>query len=213
MSVEHFSTEHSLLYMELFGMKRVLVLTGTPGVGKSSVASLLASRLDGVHVNLSELVKSKGLDCGLDRKRETLIANTRSVSKQVEEIVARSDGYIVVEGHFAGDVIKAEDAFLVLVLRRNPDELRKVLRARGFKESKVVENVAAEILDTCLSDAVEAYGEEKVCEVDVSGRTEEEVAEEIFCVVEGQRECRKRIVDWLAKLEMQGRLDEFLASF
>ncbi|MDH5634564.1 MAG: adenylate kinase family protein [Candidatus Bathyarchaeota archaeon] len=194
-------------------MKRVLVLTGTPGVGKSSVARLLASRLAGVHINLSELVKSKGLDCGLDRKRETLIADTRNVSKQVGEIVAQSDGYIVVEGHFAVDVVKAEDAFLVLVLRRNPDELRKVLRKRGFKESKVLENVAAEILDICLSDAVETYGEERVCEVDVSGRTEEEVAEEIFCVVEGHKECRTGVVDWLAKLEMEGRLDEFLASF
>jgi adenylate kinase len=199
--------------MELFGMKRVVVLTGTPGVGKSSVARLLASRLNGGHINLSELVKSKGLDCGVDRKRETLIADTKNVAKKVEEIVAQSTGYVVVEGHFAVDIVKAEDAFLVLVLRRSPDELRKVLRAREFKESKVVENVAAEILDICLIDAVEAYGEEKVCEVDVSGRTEEEVSEEIFCFVEGNKECRTGIVDWLAKLEMEGRLDEFLASF
>ena len=194
-------------------MRRVLVLTGTPGVGKSSVARLLASRLRGVHVNLSELVKNKGLDCGLDRKRETLIADTRNVSKRVGEIVAQSDGFIIVEGHFAVDVIKAEDAFLVLVLRRNPDELRKVLRERGFGKSKVVENVAAEILDVCLFNAVEAYGEEKVCEVDVSGRTEEEVAAEIFCLVEGRKGCRTGIVDWLARLELEGRLDEFLASF
>jgi adenylate kinase len=193
-------------------VKRILVLTGTPGVGKSSVARLLASRLDGVHINLSELVKSKGLNCGLDRNRETMIVDTKNVSKRVGEIVAQSEGYIVVEGHFAMDVVKAKDAFLVLVLRRNPDELRKALRERGFKESKVVENVAAEILDVCLFDAVQTYGEEKVCEVDVSGRTEDEVAEEIFSVVEGQRECCKRVVDWLAKLEMEGRLDEFLAS-
>jgi adenylate kinase len=194
-------------------MKRVLVLTGTPGVGKSSVARILASRLKGVHINLSELVMSKGLDCGSDRKRETLIADTQKVSKRVGEIVAQSDGFIVVEGHFAMDVMKAENAFWVLVLRRNPDELRRVLRERGFRESKVVENVAAEILDVCLSDAVEAYGEKRVCEVDVSGRTEEEVAEEVICVVEGRKECRAGIVDWLARLELEGRLDEFLASF
>ena len=211
--MEHLGRERVFLYMELFGMKRVLVLTGTPGVGKSSVARLLASRLNGVHINLSELVKSKGLDCGLDRKRETLIADTKNVAKKVEEIVAQSDGYVVVEGHFAVDVVKAEDAFLVLVLRRNPDELRGVLRARAFRESKVVENVAAEILDVCLIDAVEAYGEEKVYEVDVSGRTEEEVSEEVFCLVEGNKKCRTGIVHWLAKLEMEGRLDEFLASF
>jgi len=53
-------------------MKRVLVVVGTPGVGKSSVSSMLASRLSGIHVNLSGLVNKESLSCGLDEKRGTL---------------------------------------------------------------------------------------------------------------------------------------------
>ncbi|MDH5448258.1 MAG: adenylate kinase family protein [Candidatus Bathyarchaeota archaeon] len=191
-------------------MKRVLVLAGTPGVGKSSVSSLLTSRLCGILVSLGNLVRHEGLSCGLDKNRGTLIADSERVSKRVRGIIEQTKGYVIVDGHFAMDVVAAEDVFLAFVLRRNPDELREILKERGFKEGKIAENVAAEILDVCLFDAVKAYGEKKVCEVDVSGRTVEEVVDEIMCVVNGRSKCRVGVVDWLTKLESEGRLDEFL---
>ncbi len=194
-------------------MKRVLIVTGTPGVGKSSVAGLLASRLNGTHVSLGDLVKSEGLSCGLDRKRDTLIADSEKISKRVREVVGQGEGYVVVDGHFAMDVVEAEDLQFAFVLRRDPNELREVLKKRGYKESKVAENVAAEVLDVCLFEAVEAYGEEKVCEVDVSGKTVEGVVDEILCVVEGRKKCRINVVDWLTKLELERRLEEFLKTF
>jgi adenylate kinase len=193
-------------------MRQVLVLTGTPGVGKTSVAMLLAQRVKGAYVNLSELVKSEGLSCGFDRKRDTLIADSEEVSKRVGTVIARAKGCVILEGHFAVDVVAKEDASKVFVLRRNPDELRRTLMNRKFKESKIAENVAAEILDVCLFDAVKAYGEEKVCEIDVSGRAVKDVVEELFSVVKGRGKCRVGSVDWLTKLEMEGRLDQFLAS-
>ncbi|MFP3985357.1 MAG: adenylate kinase family protein [Candidatus Bathyarchaeia archaeon] len=198
---------------EVLPMKRVVVVTGTPGVGKSSVSNRLAARLGGVHVDLGDLVEREGLSCGLDEKRGTLIADLDRVSKRVEEFVSRCKGYVVVDGHFAMNVVAAEKVFFAFVLRRDPDELRKALRLRGFVESKVAENVAAEVLDVCLFDAVEVYGREKVCEVDVSGKTVEAVVDEIACVVEDRRKCWLGVVDWLAKLEFEGRLEEFLSSF
>lgn len=194
-------------------MKRVLVIVGTPGVGKSSVSSMLALRLGGVHVSLGDLIKQEGLSCGFDKKRETLIADVKKVNKRVEEIIGQSEGYVIIDGHFAMDIVVKKDVFLAFVLRRDPDELEKVLKKRGFKESKVAENVAAEILDVCLFDALKAYGEEKVCEVDASSKAVEEVVEEIVQIIDGRRRCRVGEVDWLTRLELEGRLDEFLASF
>lgn len=194
-------------------MKRILVLIGTPGVGKSSISESLATRLGGVHISLSDLVRNEGLSCGFDTKRETLIADEEKVSKRLKEISKKVEGYVIIDGHFAMDVITAVDVFLAFVLRRNPDELQEVLRERGFSEGKISENVAAEILDVCLFDAVKAYGEQKVCEVNVSNRSIDEITEEIACVVNGGMKCRIGIVDWLTKLESEGRLDSFLASF
>ncbi len=194
-------------------MKRVLVVIGTPGVGKSSVSSLLASRLAGVQVNLGDLVKQEGLSCGFDEKRETLIADVMKVSRRIEEIIGQSEGYVIVDGHFAMDTVATEDVLLAFVLRRNPDELSKILKKRGYKESKVAENIAAEVLDVCLFDEVKAYGKNKICEVDVSGRTIEDIVDEIICILNGCGKCRIGFVDWLTKLEVEGRLDEFLTTF
>ncbi len=193
-------------------MKQVLVLVGTPGVGKSSVARLLANRLEGIHVDVGALVKKEGLSHGVDETRDTLIADLKKVSRRVARILKEAGSVVIVEGHFAMEVVAADDVSLAFVLRRDPDELREALRARAFKEDKVAENVAAEILDVCLFDAVEAYGEGKVCEVDASGKTVAEVTNEIVGIVEGKKDCRVSVVDWLTKLELEGRLDEFLRA-
>lgn len=191
-------------------MKRVLIVVGSPGVGKTSLSDLLASRLHGVKISLSELVRNEGLSCGFDERRRTLIADVEKVSSRVGEIIQQSEGWIVVDGHFAMDVVPVKDVFLAFVLRRDPDELQKVLSKRGFEEHKVAENVAAEILDVCLFDAIRAYGEKKVCEVDTSCKNEREVVEEVIRIINGQRQCRIGTVDWLTKLELADRLEEFL---
>jgi adenylate kinase len=193
-------------------MKRVVIVTGTPGVGKSSISALLAARLNGLHVDLADLVKDEGLHCGFDTERGTLIADESRVSERVSQIIGRSEGYVIVDGHIAIGVVDSARVLLVLVLRRNPDELREVLKKKGFKERKVAENVAAEVLDVCLVDAVEAYGQKQICEVDVSGRTIAAVVDETMGIIEDQDKCRIGVVDWLAKLEAEGRLDEVFAS-
>lgn len=191
-------------------MKRVLIVVGSPGVGKTSLSDLLVSRLHGVKISLSELVRNEGLSCGFDERRRTLIADMKKVSSRVGEIIQQSEGWIVVDGHFAMDVVPVKDVLLAFVLRRDPDELQEVLSKRGFEKYKVAENVAAEILDVCLFDAIKAYGEKKVCEVDTSCKNEREVVEEVIQIINGQRQCRIGAVDWLTKLELAGRLEEFL---
>lgn len=111
------------------------------------------------------------------------------------------------------DVVSARDVRRVFVLRRDPDELRKLMEARGFKEKKLWENLVAEILDVCLYDALGACGQDKVCEIDATDKSVEMVVEDVISVLEGKQTCKVGIVDWLGKLERENRLDEFLRSF
>ena len=184
-------------------------MTGTPGVGKTSVSRLLASKLGAELVILGELVKRENLISGVDKKRETLIVDTVKVSKKLKKIIADSQQDIIVDGHYSVDVVPAEVVHMVFVLRRNPDELRRLMENRGFSEAKIQENIAAEILDVCLCDAVEACGVEKVCEIDVTGKEIEAVGEEAVSVLQGKRNPSVGIVDWLGKLDREGRLNEF----
>ena len=192
------------------GFRRVILVTGTPGVGKTSISRLLASKLDAVYISLAELVKQERLISGVDKARETLIADTDKVSKRVKEIIKNSECDVIVDGHYAVDVVPTKAVHMVFVLRRDPSELKSVMENRGFRERKLWENLAAEILDVCLWDAVSACGSEKVCEIDVSGKRIEEVVEDVLSVLEEGKKCRVGIVDWLGKLEGEGRLHEFL---
>jgi adenylate kinase len=193
--------------------RRVVLVTGTPGVGKTTVSRLLASRLDAVYISLAELVKREKLISGVDKVRATLIADMDKVSKRMQEIVKSFECDIIIDGHYAVDVVAAKDVHMVFVLRRDPSELKSVMENRGFDERKLWENLAAEILDVCLWDAVSACGSDKVCEIDVSSKRIEEVVEDMISMLERRKKCRVGIVDWLGKLEEEKRLHEFLKHF
>ena len=190
--------------------RKAILVTGTPGVGKTTISHKLASKLDAVYIGITELVKKKKLITSVDEDRRTLIADTEKVSKQLQEILANTEGSIIIEGHYVVDVVPKKDVNTVFVLRRDPRELKSALENRRYEEKKLWENLAAEILDVCLWDALSACGVDKVCEIDVSGKTVEAVVEEIMMVLEKRKECRHGIVDWLGKLENEGQLKEFL---
>ena len=179
-------------------------------MGKTTISRKLASKLDAHYIGITELVKKENLVISIDEERKTLVADTRKVAERLKQIISKTEETVIIEGHYAVDVAPKKDVHAVFVLRRDPHELKNVLEKRGYPEKKVWENLASEILDVCLLDAVSACDVNKVCEIDVSGKTVEAVVEEMVLVLEKKKECRHGIVDWLAKLEKTGQLDEFL---
>jgi adenylate kinase len=125
----------------------------------------------------------------------------------------RSESDVIVDGHYAVDVVQPSDVHVVFVLRRDPDELKSILDERGFTGNKLWENLSAEILDVCLWDAIVTCGEDKVCEIDVSGKNIEETVDEILLTLNKKKKLRIGRVDWLGKLAENGRLTEFLKPF
>ena len=194
-------------------IRRIIIITGTPGVGKSSVSKALASKINAHIISIGNLVKEEKLYSGVDRERDTLIADTERVSRRVKEIISKVQGDVIVEGHFAVDVVPPKWVSVAFVLRRDPEELRRILEGRSYSERKIMENLAAEILDVCLYEAIKRCGVKKVCEIDVTSKSVEDVVGEILDVLNGVRECRVGIVDWLGKLEAEGKLDEYLKDF
>jgi len=158
-------------------------------------------------------VKREKLYSRIDRKRKTLVADIEKVSKKIDEIIHNTATDVIVEGHFAVDVVPPEKISIVFVLRRDPEDLEKILKRRSYSEEKIKENVAAEILDVCLYNAIKVCGEDKVCEINVTSRNVEDVVQEIIKVINGEEKCKIGIVDWLGKLEAEGKLDKYLKDF
>jgi len=191
--------------------KRVILVTGTPCVGKTSVAQLLTSKLDALYVNLTELAVRENLISGRDEERGSIIVDEIRMRRKIRQIVSDcSKKDVVIDGHYAVCVVPKKLVSFVFVLRRDPVELRKFMEQCGFSGRKLWENLASEILDVCLVDALNVHGEGKVCELDVTGKSVEEVVSEILDILVGHKRCFVGVVDWLGKLESEGLLEEFL---
>jgi len=170
-------------------------------------------KLNALHVDLGELVKKEGIFTGVDELRNTVIADMEKLRVRVQEIIRSDDRDVSVDGRFAMHVVPNKAVHKVFVVRREPAELKKLMNKRGYVGRKLWENLAAEILDVCLTEAISTCGSEKVCEINATGRKSDEVADEILSILEGKKPCRVGVVDWLGELEAKGRLEEFLKDF
>ena len=189
-------------------LPRVLVVTGTPGVGKTRISKVLAERLEGLYISLTDIVKRENLCLYVDSERDTVVADLRVLSDRVSEIISESSCDVVVDGHYASEVVSSEMVSYAFVLRVEPDNLRFRLQERGYSEGKILENLASEVLDVCLFDAVACYGVEKVDEIEVTDKNVDEVIDEILGVINGRTKAKSGKVDWLGKLEEEDRLSE-----
>lgn len=191
--------------------KRVILITGTPGVGKTTVANLLTTKLDGLYVNLTDLALEKKLILGRDRKRKTIIVDEGRMKRRIRKVVRESEKVnVIVDGHYAASVVPKELVSYVFVLRRDPVELQRMMMNCGFSEQKMRENLASEILDVCLVEALNVRGKAKTCELNVTRKSARKILNEILKVLQGKSSCQVGIVDWLGKLEKEGLLDEYL---
>jgi len=191
---------------------KIIIITGTPGVGKTTVAKELAARLSTELLNVSELVKKGNLVIEKDEERGTVIADIKRLRARVKTILRKVKKDIVVEGHYAYDIVPESANPYVFVLRRDPDDLEAALRSRGYDERKISENVAAEVLDVCLIGAMRQFGRDRLDEIDVTHMDVEMVVNEILAVLRGEKAMGSGKVDWIGVLGEEGRLERFLSQ-
>ena len=187
--------------------RRVIVIAGVPGVGKSTVAGAVAERLGCPVIGVSELAVKEGTLLGRDEERNTDVVDLPRLKEKINEAVSATEGPIIVEGHYAYDVVPSELVSHALVLRRAPWVLKEELRERGYSDEKVRENVEAELLDVSLVEAIESLGPDLVCEADTTGRTPKKTVDEVLGIVEGSIPCRRNLVHWLGSPEARGLLE------
>jgi adenylate kinase len=131
----------------------IVVLTGTPGVGKSVLAKRLARSMHARLVDINALVGRKRLWRGVDRYGSR-IARLKVLERTLNRMLAKEKN-AVVEGHLACELRLRCDA--VIVLRLNPKTLERRLRKRHYAEAKLRDNLLAEMLDYCTVKSLQNY--------------------------------------------------------
>ncbi|MEM3575063.1 MAG: adenylate kinase family protein [Candidatus Bathyarchaeia archaeon] len=192
--------------------KRIIVVTGTPGVGKSSLARALAERLGWIALDLSDFSLKEGLLREYDGARRTWVIDENRLRKAIMRLLRNLKSGIIVEGHYAQAIVPSNGVELALVLRCDPRVLEERLRDRGYGEDKVLENIEAEILDLCLLEALNAFGASRVHEIDMTKLSLEEAIGEALEVILGRKRPSLLGIDWIGILEREGCLERYLVG-
>ncbi len=165
---------------------RFVALTGTPGTGKSSVARHLPEYRP---VEVGDLARAVGAARPRGRSTEVDLAG---LSRWVRSHPPPT-GTTLVVGHLAHLLPVRES----VVLRCAPLELLgRLRRARRGAPAERTENLLAEAIDVVLAEAVAA--DQRVREIDTTGRSPEEVARLVRAWLRGPRRARYGSVDWLS---------------
>jgi len=146
-----------------------ILISGTPGTGKTEVADILGKTLGFDVIHLSNIAKR--FSAGFDRERNTLIVDEKKVSRYLEKM-----DNVVIDTHLPIKI----DA-ICFVLKCSIEELRARLNRRSWSKKKIDENVQAEIFDVC-GDELRELGY-NVVEIDTTGRSASEICEKIMRIL------------------------------
>ena len=135
-----------------------IVITGTPGTGKTEVAEELAGILGVKLISIKKVV---------DKEIKKKEVNVKKLGDILKKMLANERNYVI-EGHLACEV-KIPCGY-VFVLRTHPDELKRRLSKRKYSAAKREENLMSEMLDYCVQRTRKVYGVEPI-EIDTTGKT------------------------------------------
>jgi len=123
-----------------------IIITGSPGTGKSLIAKMLAKKMKLELIDIKAIVRKEKLakNHEVDLKR----------LKSALSFLKKKKDYVV-EGHLACEIRLPAD--YIFVLRTNPETLERRLAKRKYPKKKLDGNLMAEMLDYCTQRAEKVY--------------------------------------------------------
>lgn len=143
-------------------MKRLkpnILVTGTPGTGKTTACDLIASATKLKHINVGERVKAEELHNGWDDAFRCFVIDEDKVCDALEDEL--SQGGCIVDYHGC-DFFPERWFDLVIVLQTENGILWERLEKRGYAVHKIQENVECEIMHVIVEEARDSYKEDIV---------------------------------------------------
>ena len=140
---------------------KVIIATGTPGTGKTTVARKLARKLGFVYIDVSKIITKKRLSEGFDRKRKSKIIDVNRLNHAlVNELKLLAKKHkskkkikgVIIDSHLSHH-LPSWHVDLCIVTRCEIKELHKRLKKKKFHEEKIKENLQAEIFSICHDEA------------------------------------------------------------
>ncbi|WWC87660.1 uncharacterized protein L201_002550 [Kwoniella dendrophila CBS 6074] len=173
----------------------VILITGTPGTGKTLHSTLLSEELNSdsniqmKHLNIGDIVKENSFHEGWDDEWKCWIVDEERLLDYLETVINPENGpsqtgFIL--DHHDPSLFPERWIDLAVVLTCDNSVLHERLTARNYSQNKITENVTAEIMETCLNETRESYDEEIIVELKSQGKEDDEIEDNV-----------NRIVQWI----------------
>lgn len=147
-----------------------ILVTGTPGVGKTTLCSLLEAQLpedfslEGFqYVKLAELINTKKLYKDWNEEFDVPEYDEDMVCDELEPLMSQRGG-IILEFHSC-DFFPERWFDMIVLLRANNTSLFDRLSERGYKQNKIDENIECEIFEVLKDEVYECYSHGKIVEL------------------------------------------------
>ena len=153
-------------------MNKAVVVTGTPGTGKTALTKLLLEQGYSI-IEIGKVVKEEGLYDFFDEETGSYVVDDDTLNNYLIEKIQtyEQDLPLIIEGHVAQ--LPPSYVSHCIVLRCSVRNLRQRLVERDYDEPKIDENVEAEIMEVILTDMLHLYGEDKESVLSTDGAIEE----------------------------------------
>jgi adenylate kinase len=184
-------------------LAKIIIVTGTPGVGKTVLGRLLAEKIGSTFLSLGDLVKMERLYKGFDHQVRSYIIDELALERRLKSyFTAHREKGIVFETHFVSPIIHKTRGMVAIVLRLDPIILARRLRARRWPKRKIWDNVEAEMIDLSLYDSLKLLGKTRVYEIDATGKHPPELLHETLRILSrGKGWSFSSSSDWLERYD------------
>ncbi|XP_010483677.1 PREDICTED: adenylate kinase isoenzyme 6 homolog [Camelina sativa] len=151
-----------------------LLITGTPGTGKSTTAAALAEATNLKYICIGDLVKEKNLHDGWDSQFKCHIINEDLVCDELEDVM--QGGGNIVDYHGC-DFFPERWFDRVVVLQTENSLLYDRLTKRGYSGIKLSNNLECEMYQVLLEEAKKSYLASKV--IPLQSNTIEDITQNV----------------------------------
>ena len=183
-------------------LQKILIVTGTPGTGKTVLAKLIAEKEKAELVNLGELIKKKKLYRRYDRSRRSYIIDEKRLRKSLLTLFNSYRGKdLVIETNWLGKFMPKRSGMTAVVIRADPVVLAGRLERRGWAKRKIWENVEAELIDLSLYDSLKFLGGRRVYQVDATRKRPGELLRTVSKLISGDRGWEGFTPNWLERYD------------
>lgn len=134
---------------------KVIIVSGSVCTGKTTLAKKLARKHGYKYVDVNKLILQNRLFCGYDKSLKTHIVDIKTLNKFLINLIKNSkEKGMVIDSHLSHH-LPAKYVDLCIITKTSLKTLKKRLTKRHYSKKKIEENLEAEILDSCLVEALE----------------------------------------------------------